>query len=385
MEKSNIKILVSVDSFKGSLESIEAGEIIKEGILDELDGDIVVKPLADGGEGTVDALVTGLDGKYIKLNITGPLGDKIKGRYGVVGNKAIMEMAISSGLTLVEENERNPMKTTTYGLGEMIVDALDKGYREFIIGIGGSATNDIGIGMLNSLGYRFLDGDGIVVGINGKDLSNIVSIYDSKVDRRLKGCLFEIACDVDNPLYGENGAAAVYGPQKGASKKDIENLDRWAINFSNIVKEKYDLDFALYEGVGAAGGLGYAFKVFLNGNLLKGVDIITKFLKLEDDIKDSQLVITGEGGMDYQTIMGKAPIGVARIAEKYNIPVIAIAGSLGKDVEKLNDYGIDAYFSIVPKPMSLEEAMNSELAGKNLKDTIKQIIRVYKMNIKNRN
>ncbi|QQK08360.1 glycerate kinase [Miniphocaeibacter halophilus] len=377
-----MKIVVSVDSFKGSLESIEAGEIIRQGILEEIkEAEVIVKPLADGGEGTVSALVTGLNGKFIEVEVTGPIGEKILAKYGVVGEKAIIEMATSSGLTLVEKEKRNPMNTTTFGLGEIIKDALNKGYREFIIGIGGSATNDIGLGMLTSLGYEFLDENGNKVGIKGKDLKNITSIDDSKVDKRIKEANFEIACDVDNPLFGPNGAASVYGPQKGAGKEDIEKLDKWARGFSEIVKEKYGKSYEDCNGVGAAGGLGYAFKTFLGGNLLRGVDIITEFLKLEDDIKNANLVITGEGQLDYQTMMGKAPSGVAKIANKYKVPVIAMSGALGKDVEKINEEGIDAYFSITPCPVSLEKAMEGDFASKNLKDITRQIIRVYKINL----
>ncbi|WP_100065802.1 glycerate kinase [Miniphocaeibacter massiliensis] len=375
-----MKIVISVDSFKGSLESIEAGEIIKEVILEEIPTcKVVVKPLADGGEGTVSALVTGLNGEFIDIEVTGPLTDKVVARYGVVGEKAIIEMASSSGLTLVDKKDRNPLNTTTYGLGEIIKDALDRDYREFIIGIGGSATNDIGIGMLSSLGYKFLDKNKKEVGIFGRDLKNICYIDDENVDKRIKESLFEIACDVNNPLYGEKGAANIYGPQKGATQEDIEKLDLWAKNFSKIVTDKYKTSFENLEGVGAAGGLGYAFKALLNGNLVRGVDIITRFLNLEEDIKTADLAITGEGEIDHQTMMGKAPSGIAKLAKKYGVSTIAIAGSLGKDVEKINDEGIDAYFSITPKPVALEEAMKKEFAIKNLKSTIKQIIRVYKM------
>ncbi len=375
-----MKIVVAVDSFKGSLGSTEAGEIIKEGILEEVsDAEVIVRPLADGGEGTVEALTIGLDGNFIDLDVTGPLGKNTRAKYGVVGDTVIMEMAESSGLTLVEKEKRNPLYTTTYGLGDMIIDGLDRGYRQFIIGIGGSATNDIGLGMLSRLGFKFLDTDENKVGIYGKDLKYIADIDDTNVDNRLIESKFQIACDVDNPLFGENGAANIYGPQKGASKEDIEKLDIWAERFSDIVKKKYNKSCENIAGVGAAGGLGYAFKTFLNSELLSGIDIIGEFLNLEDYIKDADLAITGEGEMDYQTMMGKAPSGVAKIAKKYDVPVIGIAGSLGKDVEKINEKGIDAYFSITPKPVTLDKAMESEFARVNLKNTIKQIIRVYNM------
>lgn len=375
-----MKIFVAVDSFKGSMGSIEAGTIIKEAIIEEIpEAEVKISPLADGGEGTVKALVDGLKGKYIDVEVQGPLNEKIIAKYGAVDKVAIMEMAESSGLTLVEKEKRNPLFTTTYGLGDMIKDALDKNYREFIIGIGGSATSDVGLGMLQSLGFEFLDKNGNKVGIFGKDLENIAEIKDEKVDKRIYESTFQIACDVDNPLFGKNGAAYIYGPQKGASKEDIIKLDKYTKNFSEIVKEKYKLENENIKGTGAAGGLGYAFKTFLKADLIPGIEIITDFLKIEEEIKSSKLAITGEGELDHQTMMGKAPSGVAKIAKKYNVPVIAVAGSLGKDVEKINNEGIDAYFSITPKPMTLEDAMNSEFAKKNLKSTIKQIMKVYKM------
>ncbi|MBP2024840.1 glycerate kinase [Peptoniphilus stercorisuis] len=375
-----MKIFVAVDSFKGSMGSIEAGTIIKEAIIEEIpEAEVKISPLADGGEGTVKALVDGLKGKYIDVEVQGPLNEKIIAKYGAVDKVAIMEMAESSGLTLVEKEKRNPLFTTTYGLGDMIKDALDKNYREFIIGIGGSATSDVGLGMLQSLGFEFLDKNGNKVGIFGKDLENIAEIKDEKVDKRIYESTFQIACDVDNPLFGKNGAAYIYGPQKGASKEDIIKLDKYTKNFSEIVKEKYKLENENINGTGAAGGLGYAFKTFLKADLIPGIEIITDFLKIEEEIKSSKLAITGEGELDHQTMMGKAPSGVAKIAKKYNVPVIAVAGSLGKDVEKINNEGIDAYFSITPKPMTLEDAMNSEFAKKNLKSTIKQIMKVYKM------
>lgn len=376
-----MKILVAVDSFKGSLGSREAGEIIKDGILDIIDdADVLVSPIADGGEGTVEALVDGLKGQYIDVKVKGPLDEEVMARYGIIKDVVVMEMASSSGLTLVPEEKRNPLNTTTYGLGDMIKDALDKGYRNFIIGLGGSSTSDIGLGMLNSLGFRFLDKNKKELGIFGKDLKNIKYIDDSLVDERIYKSKFKIACDVDNPLYGENGAAAIYGPQKGADKEIINTLDEYAINFSKIVTEKYKTNYENISGVGAAGGLGYAFMSFLNGELSPGIDIIIDFLKLDEKMKDIDLAITGEGEINYQTMMGKAPSGVAKVAKKYNIPVIGIAGALGKDVELINDKGIDAFFSITPKPISLEKAMDREFAKENLKRTISQIMRVYKLN-----
>src|SRR5699024_1269648 len=333
-----MKVLVAVDSFKGSLGSREAGEIIKEGILDTIkDAEVTVSPIADGGEGTVEALVDGLNGEYIDVEVKGPLNDKVIARYGVIKDVVVIEMASSSGLTLVPEEKRNPLNTTTYGLGDMIKDALDRGYNNFIIGLGGSSTSDIGLGMLSSLGFKFLDENKKEVGIFGRDLKNIKYIDDTSVDKRLFDSKFKIACDVDNPLYGENGAAAIYGPQKGADKETIKTLDEYAINFSKVVSKKYKIDYENISGVDAAGGLGYAFMSFLNGELSPGIDIIIDFLKLDEKMKKVDLAITGEGEINYQTMMAKAPSGVAEVAKKYDIPVIGIAGALGKDVELIND------------------------------------------------
>ena len=376
-----MKIVISIDSLKGSLSSIEAANAIKTGILNVYNrADIKIMPLADGGEGTVEALVEGMNGQEQVISVTGPINEKLNATYGILKetNTAIIEMAQASGLPLVPTELRNPLNTTTYGVGEIIKEAIEKGCRNFIVGIGGSATNDGGVGMLQALGFEFYDENNNLVGLGGKVLNQIKSI---KIDNRLKEldeCNFKIACDVNNPLFGLNGAAHIYGPQKGATKEIVEELDKGLINFSEIVKKDLGKDIAQVPGVGAAGGLGFAFLGFLNSKLESGIKIILDEIKLEDEIKDADIVITGEGRLDNQTAMGKAPIGVAKLAKKHGAKVIAIAGCTTPDAVKCNEEGIDAYFSIVNRSMSLEEAMQKENATENMIETTTQIFNLIK-------
>lgn len=377
-----MKIVISIDSLKGSLTSIEAGNAIKKGILNvDNNADITIMPLADGGEGTVEALVEGMNGEEQTITVTGPINEKVNAKYGILKdtNTAIIEMAQASGLPLVPTELRNPLNTNTYGVGEIIKEAIQKGCRNFIVGIGGSATNDGGVGMLQALGYKFYDENNNLVGLGGKVLNQIKSI---KIDNRLKEldeCSFKIACDVNNPLYGKNGAAYIYGPQKGASKEIVKELDRGLINFSEVVKKELNKDIAHIEGVGAAGGLGFAFLGFLNSKLESGIKIILDEISLEEVIKDADFVITGEGRLDNQTAMGKAPIGVAKLAKKYKAKVIAIAGCTTDDAVKCNEEGIDAYFSIINSAMTIDEAMNKENAINNMVSTTTQIFNLIKV------
>lgn len=377
-----MKIVISIDSLKGSLTSIEAGNAIKKGILNvDNNADITIMPLADGGEGTVEALVEGMNGEEQTITVTGPINEKVNAKYGILKdtNTAIIEMAQASGLPLVPTDLRNPLNTNTYGVGEIIKEAIQKGCRNFIVGIGGSATNDGGVGMLQALGYEFYDENNNLVGLGGKVLNQIKSI---KIDNRLKeldGCSFKIACDVNNPLCGKNGAAYIYGPQKGASKEIVKELDRGLINFSEVVKKELNKDIAHIEGVGAAGGLGFAFLGFLNSKLESGIKIILDEINLEEIIKDADFVITGEGRLDNQTAMGKAPIGVAKLAKKYKAKVIAIAGCTTDDAFKCNEEGIDAYFSIINSAMTIDEAMNKENAINNMVSTTTQIFNLIKV------
>ncbi|UUC41710.1 glycerate kinase [Clostridioides difficile] len=371
-----MKILISIDSLKGSLSSIEAGNAIKKGILKvKEDAQVKILPLADGGEGTVDALVQGMNGKKETIEVTGPIAKKVHATYGLLKNTstAIIEIAQASGLTLVPTELRNPLYTTTYGVGEIIKEAINKGYRNFIVGIGGSATNDAGIGMLQALGFEFYDENNNLVGLGGKVLNEIRHI---KIENRLKEldeCKFKIACDVNNPLFGKNGAAYIYGSQKGATSEIIEELDNGLRNFSKVVKNYLSKDVANVEGAGAAGGLGFAFLAFLNSKLESGIKIILEEIKLEEELKSADFVITGEGRLDNQTAMGKAPIGVAKLAKKYGVKVIGLAGATTEDAVKCNEEGIDAYFSIVNRAMTIEEAMDKATASENMTATTTQI------------
>lgn len=377
-----MKVVVAIDSLKGSLSSIEAGNAIKLGILNVYnEANVEVKPLADGGEGTVDALVEGMNGVYKDIEVMGPIGEKVKATYGILKeqNTAIIEMAQASGLPLVPVQKRNPLNTTTYGVGEIIKEAIQCGCRNFVVGIGGSATNDCGVGMLQALGFKFYDKNNNEVGLGGKVLKDIHTI---NIDGRIKdldNCTFKIACDVKNPLYGNNGAAYIYGPQKGATKEIIKTLDYGVKSFAEVVKNQLGKDLANTEGAGAAGGLGFGFLAFLNSTLESGIKIVLDEINLEDTIKDADLIITGEGRLDNQTAMGKAPIGVAKLAKKYNKKVIAFAGALTDDAKACNYNGIDAYFSIVNKAMSIEDAMNSENAKKNMTQTVEQVFNLIKV------
>lgn len=377
-----MKVVVVIDSLKGSLSSLEAGNAIKQGIKRVYqDAKIIVKPLADGGEGTVEALVSGMRGKIETVVATGPLGDKIESSYGIIPEKrlAIMEMASIAGITLLSLKQRNPLYTTTYGLGEMIKDAISKGCNNFIIGIGGSATNDGGIGMLQALGFDLLDKDGNQVPLGARGLKDLVKIDDKNVLPELKKCQFKIACDVTNVLCGENGCSVVFGPQKGATSQMIKDMDQWLYNFANLAKKKYPHSDALVPGTGAAGGLGFAFLTFVKATLESGIDITLETIDLKSDLKDVDVVVTGEGCLDRQSAMGKAPVGVAKMAKLYNKPVIAFAGSVTKEAKLCNQEGIDAYFPIIRNITTLQEAMAKENAKNNLMDTVEQVFRLWKI------
>lgn len=373
-----MKVVIAIDSFKGSLSSLEAGMAIREGILKACEAEIIIKPLADGGEGTVDALLFGMDKGKITLDATGPLGNKITCSYGILedGKTAIIEIAQAAGIKLVPKQRLNPLYTTTYGVGEMINDAIERGCRNFIIGIGGSATNDAGVGMLMALGYEFYNIDGNPVKPIGNDLSQIASIVTDNALNKLSECSFRIACDVNSPFYGPKGAAYVFAPQKGASAQIVEILDTGLRSFSELVKKVSSKDIANLPGTGAAGGLGYAFLAFLNAKLESGIDIILEEICLENDIKDCDFVITGEGKLDYQTTMGKAPIGVAKLAKRHGKKVIAFAGGVTEDAYKCNQKGIDAFFSILRLPMTLDAAMDQQTTRDNLMATAEQVFRL---------
>lgn len=375
-----MNVVIAIDSFKGSMSSLQAGEKIKEGFLKVYpDGNAEICPMADGGEGTVEAIVLSNNGEFVTVEVSDPLMRKTKARYGIVGKTAIIEMSEASGITLVNENERNPLNTTTFGTGEMIKDAIEKGCREFVIGIGGSATNDGGTGMLSALGFQFLDEFGNEISKNGKGLKDIKQIKTQNALKELKECTFTVACDVKNPLCGENGCSRIYGPQKGATEEIIKDMDVWLKNYADLTKSINPCADKDYQGAGAAGGMGFAFLSYLNAELKSGIDIVIKETKLEEKIKNADIVITGEGRLDGQSVMGKTPVGVAQIAKKYNKKVLAFAGGVLEDAKILNQHGIDAFFSILKKPCTLEEAMKKENAENNIKDLTEQVFRVIKM------
>ena len=374
-----MRVVVAIDSFKGSMSSLEAGEAISKGIRNaHKDAEVEIRPLADGGEGTVEALSIGMGGRLINVDVTGPIGRKVNAVYGIVDSSktAIIEMSQAAGITLVSGNEKNPLYTTTFGVGELIKDAINKGCRHLVVGIGGSATNDCGIGMLQALGYEFLDKEGNQVGFGASGVRDIVSIRDENVIKELSECYFRVACDVNNPLCGDLGCSAIYGPQKGATKEMVADMDGWLKNYSKIVKEKYPDADCEYPGTGAAGGLGYAFFNFTNSKLESGIKIVLDETKLEEYVKDADIVVTGEGRLDHQTVMGKAPVGVANIAKKYNKKVIAFSGSVTEDAGVCNEHGIDAFFPILRRIVTLEEAMQTDTAKKNLTDTAEQVFRL---------
>jgi len=374
-----MRVVVAIDSFKGSMSSLEAGEAISNGIKKaHKDTEVEIRPLADGGEGTVEALSIGMGGRLVNVDVTGPVGRKVSAVYGIVDSSktAIIEMSQAAGITLVSGNEKNPLYTTTFGVGELIKDAINKGCRHFVVGIGGSATNDCGIGMLQALGYEFLDKEGNQVGFGASGVRDIVSIRDENVIKELSECYFRVACDVNNPLCGDLGCSAIYGPQKGATKEMVTDMDGWLKNYSKIVKEKYPDADSEYPGTGAAGGLGYAFFNFTNSKLESGIKIVLDETKLEEYVKDADIVVTGEGRLDHQTVMGKAPVGVANIAKKYNKKVIAFSGSVTEDAGVCNEHGIDAFFPILRRIVTLEEAMQTDTAKQNLTDTAEQVFRL---------
>ena len=384
-----MKVVISIDSFKGSLTSIQAARAIEKGIkrVNE-SARVVIKPLADGGEGTVDALVDGMGGNMEFIKVTGPTGKPVLAKYGIIcstdsnikeTNTAIMEMSQAAGITQVTEKERNPLYTTTYGVGQMIVDAIHKGCRRFIMGIGGSATNDGGVGMLQALGYDFLDKDGNQINYGSIGLKDLVQIKDNHVIPELKDCEFHIACDVTNSLCGKEGCSAIFGPQKGATQQMVKDMDQWLADYAKIAKQSFTKADADKPGTGAAGGLGFAFLTFTNAILKSGVDLILNETKLEEEIKDADIVITGEGCLDAQTAMGKAPIGVAKLAKKYGKLVLGFSGAVTKGASACNEAGMDAYFPIVRSAVSLEDAMKKKNAQENLTDTVEQVFRLIKV------
>lgn len=377
------KITVAVDSFKGSLSSREVAEAFEAGFKSQFpDCEVVKVSIADGGEGTVDALVETLDGQFIEAQVADPLGRKISARYGVIdgGHTAVMEMSAASGLPLIAPTERNPLRTSTYGTGEMIVDAIERGCRKFLVGIGGSATNDGGTGMLRALGFRFLDAEGNELIGGGEILERIDQIDDSAARVELADCEFIVACDVTNPLYGPEGAAYVFAPQKGADAAMVERLDRGLRNYARAIEQFNGVEVASMAGAGAAGGLGGGFKALLGASLERGIDMVLSAMQFSKIIAGSDLVITGEGRIDRQTTMGKAPSGVLREATAQGIPTIAIGGAVQPCAE-LNESGFAAVLPVVAGPVALEVAMQRDTAIENVRRTATQIAKILTLKI----
>ncbi len=375
-----MKIVIASDKYKGSLSALEVCRIIRKVIKKTGPRvEVVMSPMADGGEGTVDTLVESLSGKFVELVVKGPLGEPVRARFGMIGSgTAVIEMASASGLVLVPHQKRNPMETTTYGTGELIAKALDMGSKKVIVGIGGSATNDGGMGMAQALGYRLLDGKGELLGFGGKELLRLARIDSSGVSGKLLSAEVEIASDVDNPLYGKRGAAYVYAPQKGADPEMVKILDEGLKNYAEVVARDLGKDIADLPGAGAAGGLGAGLAAFAGGRLKPGTEIVIEITGLEDKIKDADLIITGEGAMDVQTFYGKSAYGVAKLAAEYDIPVITINGSVlskRSEIDKKNSSLFSGNFSIINRPMTLEEATGD--AEELLSDAAAEIISFY--------
>ena len=372
-------ILLAFDSFKGSLTSREVADAFEEGVRSVASDCIIHKVcLADGGEGTAEALVSTLGGEWVEVEVFDPLMRPIRARYGVVddGDTAIIEMAEASGLTLLAEEERNPLKTSTYGTGQLIADALKRGCRKILVGIGGSATNDAGTGMLSALGFRFFDAEGHLLGGCGESLERIASIDSSAIHSELNSVDIRVACDVTNPFCGPQGAAYVFAPQKGADRQMVERLDKGMWHFAEIIKQYNKVDVTNLSGAGAAGGLGGAFSALLGAQLCQGVELVLDALHFEELLKGCDLVVTGEGRIDRQTLMGKAPMGVLKAATRRGIPVIAIGGSVERCPE-LEHSGFSSILSINEEGLPLHLAMRPEVAKENIRWTGIKVGRIF--------
>jgi glycerate kinase len=374
-----MKIIIAPQAFKGSISGMNAAKAIEAGVKIVLpDSETILLPIADGGDGTLETLIDVMGGDIVSETISGPFGSKIKADWGALSNKktAILEMARTSGLALINPKDLDPYKATTFGLGELISKAMDKGYREFIVGIGGSATNDAGAGLAQALGVRLLNASGKEIDFGGFNLKHLDSIDMSRIDPRVKESIFKVACDVDNPMCGPEGASAVYGPQKGASKEMITVLDNALQHFSDVVNRDLNKQIKHMPGAGAAGGLGGGMFAFLNASLKKGVDIVLDTVDFDQKLENADLVITGEGQIDFQTVFSKAPIGVAKASKAKNIPVVGLSGSLGTNYELVHKHGIDAVFSITNSPMTLQESSDNayELISKASEEIMRSIL-----------
>lgn len=375
-----MKTVIAIDSFKGSLSTFRAGEAVKTGINQVYpDAEVVISPVADGGEGTLDAIVFATGGRLVTVEVTSPLGGRINARYGVLkDNTAVIEVAEASGLCLVETEKRNPMYTTTRGVGELIRHAVASGCRNFVVGLGGSVTNDGGVGMLAALGFEFLDENGKFISDGAEGLENLFEIKTENALPELEECSFTLASDVENPLCGERGATYVYSPQKGAKPDDLEKMDTWLDRYADLTEKVLPDADKNARGMGAAGGLGFAFSAYLKAKMRSGIELVTEMTEVEKHIKTADIVITGEGRLDSQTAMGKAPVGIAKIGKKYGKTVIAFSGCVTPDAEVLSEHGIDAYFPILRTVTTLDEALDDKNAFENLRAASVQVFRLIK-------
>ncbi|MBQ6946565.1 MAG: glycerate kinase [Clostridia bacterium] len=376
-----MKVVVAIDSFKGSLSSCEAGEAAKRGIQKAIsDAEVTVYSVADGGEGTREALMNAINGRIRSVIVSDPLGRRIDASYGISsdGNTAVIEMAAAAGLPLLSVDERNPMNTTTYGVGEMIMDALNVGCRRFLIGLGGSATNDGGVGMLQALGFSFFDIDGNAIDCKGSALEKMHSISADGADARLAQCDFKIAVDVNNPLCGPRGCSAVFAPQKGADEKTVRQMDDWLSGYARLTQAVFPDADANMPGAGAAGGMGFACATYLGAILQPGIKMVLDEIGIESAIKTCDIVVTGEGRLDEQSVMGKTPVGVAALGKKYDKTVIAFSGCVTQGASVCNEHGIDAYFPILGEVGSLNDALRPANAKKNLERSTEQAFRLIK-------
>jgi len=381
-----VKIVIAPQAFKGSLSALNVANAVQKGVRRIFpDAQILACPVADGGDGTLETLVESSGGKIMETNVADPTGKPIVAQWGAMGdgNTAVIEMARTSGLALLTLEERDPLNATTYGLGEIIVSALNKGFRKFIVGIGGSATNDAGAGMAQALGIKLMDREGRNLVFGGAALQNLSVIDTSSIDQRVLESNFQIACDVNNPLTGPEGASAVYGPQKGATEENVRQLDSALGVFAEVAKRDLGKDISNLEGAGAAGGLGAGMVAFVEGHLRAGVDIVLDTVNLAEKLESADLVITGEGSIDFQTVYNKAPIGVARMAKARGIPTIGISGMLGKNYQIVHNHGIDAALSIANGPISLEESLQN--APSLISEAVEESLRLISVGMKLRN
>lgn len=378
-----MKILIAPDSFKGSMTAAEVAECICQGVKSVCPEAIVKKlALSDGGEGLVDCLVEATGGDQFVTKVTGPMGEPVEASWGILGDQvtAVIEMASASGLMLIQDDKRDPRVATTYGTGELISAAINRNCTNIILGLGGSATNDGGSGMVQALGAKLLNKDGKNIDFGGNALRELDRIDVSEIDERLKSIDFQVACDVDNILTGENGASHIFAPQKGATPSMVVDLDRALRHYAKIIKRDLNKDVEFMPGAGAAGGVGAGVVAFLEGSLTSGIELVIKAVNLQDELADCDLVITGEGKLDEQSFHGKVPVGIARLAKKFGVPVVVIAGNVYKETAYLHSEGVTAYFSIINEPMSLDVAMTK---GKELLEfTTNQLLRFYLSNSK---